>query len=299
MSDHFFLLLNPALPADEDKSSVSWCRVSAAGEKKLGHGTLADAAQASDEAHVTVILPGQFCASYKAQLPGMNRRRQAQAVPFMLEEQLIDDIDDLHFALGETDDGAVDVIVVRRSLMDQWLEQLQAEQIVAQHLVVDYQTISLPSDGWHVWFDDNGIMLRTGQTSGMRIVLTEPMKMLRQLYEEADHKPTTLLVSGNSEGLRDELAAWCETEQISLQQESESILLDSAATTLATLKGTNLLQGSYSHKENMSRQWRPWWPAAAVIAMMVMIQLVNISSIFTLHSHLYIGRSDLLSQSTK
>jgi len=277
MSDHFYLHFNPQPIIDDSEISVSWCRVSAEGDKQLGDGSLAEAAQASEEAHITVILPGQHCAAYQAQLPGMNRRRQAQAVPNMLEEQLIDDIDDLHFALGSTHQDALDVLVVRNSLMAQWLTQLQSQQIVAQHMVADYQTILLPKDGWHLWFDDDGILLRTGSASGMRVALTEPMLLLECLYQEVNEKPTSLRVSGDSESLEEDLQQWCDRHQISLQQEPESNFLEQAVDALAKRKGVNLLQGSYSYKENMSRQWRPWWPAVAVVVVMVVIQMITVT----------------------
>lgn len=277
MSDHFYLLFNQLPLDDQVEPLVSWSRVSSDGDKSFGEGTLAEAAQASDEAHVTVILSGKYCATYQAQMPGMNRRRQMQAAPNVLEDQLIDDIDDLHFAIGDSHQGVVDVAVVSCNLMDDWLARLQEQQIVAQRLIADYQVIALPSEGWHLWFDDEGILLRVGQARGMRVALTEPMLLLERLYQESEEKPVELLVSGDPESLLDELNEWCERHQIALQQDSESVLLASAPQALAANKGINLLQGRYSHKENMSRQWRPWWPAAAVIVAMVIIQMVNVS----------------------
>ena len=36
----------------------------------------------------------------------------------------------------------------------------------------------------------------------------------------------------------------------------------------------NLLQGDYSRREQMGKVWRPWWPAAAMLAGLIVLQLV-------------------------
>ena len=63
-------------------------------------GDLASLTSAVVDKEVIVVVPARDVLLISAQLPKMNRSRLLQALPFALEEQLIDDVEDLHFAAG-------------------------------------------------------------------------------------------------------------------------------------------------------------------------------------------------------
>lgn len=275
MSEHFFLLLDQG-ESETQQPLVKWCCNRADDLGQLQQGSLEQAAEAVQDAQVTVILPGQHCLALQTQLPNASRSRLAQAVPFALEEQLIEDVDDLHFALGESREGLIPVLVIQHALMEQWLEQLEQNGITPKHMLPDYLTLPLPPEGWHLWFDEQGIVLRSGTGSGMRIALNDPMLLLQRLYDEASQKPEQLLVSGNPEGMATRLAEWCSQHEITLLEgDSAADLLLITANTPQGERCINLLQGRYSHQEKMSRQWRPWFPAVAMLATLALFQLIS------------------------
>lgn len=274
MSDHFFLLFD-ADAIDDAEQSVSWCRHHAGDVSNIEHGSLQQAAEASLDAHFTVLVSGQSCVSISADLPNVGRSRMAQAVPFALEEQLIDDVDDLHFALGESQGGAIPVLVVKKQQLQTWVSQLESHDISPQRMVPEYLCIPLPQQGWHLWFDSSRILLRNGVNSGLQLTLTDPILLLQRLFDEATQKPEQLLVSGDAQGLSQHLVKWCaENEMALVEGDHEISLLSVAASRLQTERSINLLQGSFSHKEQMSRQWRPWLPATVVVGVMVLFQVV-------------------------
>ena len=94
------------------------------------HERYADAALAAG-GRVIALAPGADVLLTTATLPTRNRKRMYAAVPFALEEQLISDIDALHFALGNTSQlGPVPVAVVERQHMQQWLDMLQEVELL-------------------------------------------------------------------------------------------------------------------------------------------------------------------------
>jgi general secretion pathway protein L len=74
---------------------------------------------------ITVIIPGEDCLLSSATLPKLNRQRLLQALPFALEEQLITDVQELHFAIGDQIDGIVPVAIIKRQLIETYLELLK------------------------------------------------------------------------------------------------------------------------------------------------------------------------------
>ena len=64
------------------------------------------------------LLPAGDVVTLDAELPARAGAKLLQAVPYALEEQVADDIDDLHFAIGaRAADGRTPVCIVARSLM--------------------------------------------------------------------------------------------------------------------------------------------------------------------------------------
>ena len=274
MSEHFFLLLDQG-ESEEQEPIVRWYREGGSGTAP-SQGSLEQAAEAARDAHVVVVLPGQHCLALPVQLPNASRSRLAQAVPFALEEQLVEDVDDLHFALGESQDGTVPVVVVKHALMERWLAQLEQSSLSPKSMVPDYLALSLPQQGWHLWFGEQGIVLRNGIDGGMQIALNDPLLLLQRLYDEVAQKPEQLLVSGQPGDMAASLVEWCSQHEMALVEgDSEADLLSVAANSLEGDRCINLLQGRYSQQEKMSRQWRPWFPAVAILATIALFQLIS------------------------
>lgn len=101
--------------------------------------TLAQCAAAAQGA-VTLVLPAEHCSAFAVALPTRKARWLQQALAYAAEELLAENVDDLHLSLGEVlEDGRHRVIAIRRSLLQGWLQQLQALGllIVAIHVDAD------------------------------------------------------------------------------------------------------------------------------------------------------------------
>src|SRR3984885_1275477 len=97
MADWLIIRL-PRAPAEQ----ASWIVVDARGgavEAPAG-GPLELAQPAAAGRHVCVLVPGTDVLLMEPELPAKAGTKLAQMVPYALEEQLAEDIDDLHFAIG-------------------------------------------------------------------------------------------------------------------------------------------------------------------------------------------------------
>src|SRR5690606_28376181 len=86
-------------------------------------GPLSLAPMPAGRPHVCVLVPGTDVLLAQPELPAKAGAKLQQIVPYALEEQLAEDIDNLHFAIGRRsgDSTTVPVAVVSQSLMDEWL----------------------------------------------------------------------------------------------------------------------------------------------------------------------------------
>ncbi len=95
-----------------------WLRLGPEGtpQGSIHAGTLQNAAEEAAGLRVVVLVAGTDCLLTEVTIPGKNRQKLLRAVPYTLEDQLSDEVENLHFALGESSaDDRWPVVVINRS----------------------------------------------------------------------------------------------------------------------------------------------------------------------------------------
>ena len=110
MNAPFFLFLPARSNEQTELGSVtlSWVYEDVNNELKLAHGLLSDAAIAAAQKYITIIVPGEDVLFLTAEVPGKNIQRIQQAVPYVLEDSVIDYVDELHFAIKKSSSDSLD-----------------------------------------------------------------------------------------------------------------------------------------------------------------------------------------------
>jgi general secretion pathway protein L len=106
-------------------------------------GPLAAAVPAAAGRRVCALVPGSDVLLADPELPVKSGVKLQQLVPYALEEQLADNIDELHFALGRrsADSPRTPVAVVARSLMDEWLAALRGAGLEPDCMYADCELL--------------------------------------------------------------------------------------------------------------------------------------------------------------
>ena len=140
MADWLLLRL-PRTPEEP----ATWLLASAAGAPLAAtqSGPLAAAAAAAAGRRVCALVPGSDVLLAEPELPAKSGVKLQQLVPYALEEQLADNIDELHFALGRRapDSNRTPVAVVARELMNAWLAELRAAGLEPDCLYADSELL--------------------------------------------------------------------------------------------------------------------------------------------------------------
>ena len=235
--------------------------------------TLADAAAHAAGRRVLVFVPTADVVFRRVTVPTRNRARIAAAVPYLLEDQLAADVDDLHFAVGERGaDGSVAVAIVARTRMDAWFAALHEVGIQPQFLVPDCLALPYQQGAWTLWWASDNAVIRNGLQSGFALDADNVPFVLKRALAEMEPPPEMLWVM-DAGGAGGEAAVPLADMNVPLQSQLE------ARPALAVLKenyneqhAINLLQASYSRREQFGRMWRPWWPAVALLLLWVAAQ---------------------------
>jgi general secretion pathway protein L len=214
-----------------------------------------------------VLIPGPDVLLTQADIPSKQRQRIIQAVPYALEDQLIDDIDNLHFAVGrlEPASGLIAVAVLARTQMETYLQQLHTAGIMPTVLMPDILAVPKPDNGWGMWFFDNIVLVRTGLHTGFAIELHSLETILQMALHEARPPLQLTVFKGPQpiEALRD-----LQTLGIPiLENTNDSGELAWLAQGLLTHSPLNLLQGDYRPIDKMTILWRPWRLTVALLTL--------------------------------
>jgi len=204
--------------------------------------------------HVVVLVPGCELSLFEVQVPGRNRQRVIRAVPYVLEEQLADEVEDLHFALGAVgEDNRYPVAIVERSRMDYWQDLLRERGISASQWVPDI--LAVPSDGgWSLLVDGGMVLVRSGNYAGFA---TDSENLEFSMLQVKEQAPESARVFGST--------------VLDLQGVDLDLVEDPAQPLELLARGytqgpvIDLLQGAYSRREEWGRLFRPWKTSAALL----------------------------------
>ena len=114
---------------DTQADFVEWVSVDQFGGQlgEVSRGDLPTAAADVAGRKVIALVPAFSVLRVAAEIPVRAASKVLKALPFAMEEQLAEDVDDLHFAMGKRDtDDRVPVAIVQREKMDAWLEQIES-----------------------------------------------------------------------------------------------------------------------------------------------------------------------------
>lgn len=125
--------------------------------------------------HVDIIglLPGQVSLCTQVSVPGNQSRYVQQALPFAVEDQIAQDIDEMHLVLGEkVKSGEYNVVCVTHRLFSELYDALNDEQRVGalKAIHLDSQLTSLGDAAFKIILSakDAHIIQDTGQGIGLK-----------------------------------------------------------------------------------------------------------------------------------
>jgi general secretion pathway protein L len=115
---------------------------------------------------IVVWTPAAETLLLRARLPTRSAAKIAQALPYALEDQLIDAPEKLHFAFTQEADGALAVGVTRRERLEGWLAALAAAGLAPARLAPVTLSLPLADRAWTLAFSDGELVLRSGVHAG-------------------------------------------------------------------------------------------------------------------------------------
>jgi general secretion pathway protein L len=211
-------------------------------------------------------------------------------VPYALEEQLADDIDDLHFAIGKrsSDSSRTPVAVVTRALMDQWLSTLKENGLDPELMYADSDLLPHNPGQSVALLEEDVIVVRP--PAGTPVTL--PADALYEALEMAQAGSTESGGAGRGLILYTGAAEWQRhSAQVeALRERFDGIKIQLLASgplalfaqQLPSATSTNLLQGAYAPTTSRAVGLRAWRVAAILLVSLVGLHVAGKAAELTL-----------------
>jgi type II secretion system protein L len=233
--------------------------------------------QASTITSVILLAEAEAVALTAVNFEAHERKLLRQTIPYTLEDDCIEDVDQLHFSLGQIDQSTVQLAIISRQKLEQGLLDLEKQGVEVNQFMSELTFVPLVKNSWSLLVEDGRWLVRSDENRGFCLTSDVAGFGLQLLMDEADQLPDSLMV-------------YCQPDQQSALLNQIPELLRGAvqwhdlaywqviAEGLEQHKptnGINLLQGDFA----LSLPWKKWlktWRIAAILLLSgIVFQLVT------------------------
>ena len=279
MSDWLLLRL-PRSP----EQAATWLVVDARGAPTgpPQSGPLSLAVPRAAGRRVCVLAPGADVLLAAPDVPHKAGARLQQLVPYALEEDLAENIDELHFAIGKrtADSLNTPVAVVARALLDEWLATLRAAGLEPEALYADSDLLPVNPGQAVALLEEDVVSVRPPGGSPVTLpadALGEALEIAQSGADASAGARGLILYTGAAEWQRHSAqveAARPRFDGIKVQLLTGGPLA-LFAQQLPAGTATNLLQGSYAPTATRAVGLKAWRLAAMLLAGLVALHVVG------------------------
>ncbi|MBD3620401.1 MAG: hypothetical protein HUJ28_13095 [Chromatiales bacterium] len=244
-----------------DPDLLQWRVDPSSGEPRFGEGRFAELARTCEDARLLWLVPSEDVLLTEVTIP--NRRELNRATPYVLEDELAEDVENLHFAFGKAEDNdPVPVAVVSRERLQAWLTSLESNGLYPHALVPDVLALPLTEGHVSLLLEGRRGLLRTGPACGLVADDRAFEPLLLTALEAASTTPAGLDVWRCGE-TRTPIPRPAGTPVKEQPCTGNPLTLIPAA--WGRYPPLNLLQGAFRSRR-LARRHAPWWIAAALAA---------------------------------
>lgn len=226
------------------------------------------------------LIPGNEAAFCLADIPAKQQRFITQALPYSVEEQLAQDIETLHLALGNRGDKGYRVAAIDRERMANWFHVFSGwRDLALSGVYADASLLPPKADGWSACVDGEVTMLLGPEGEWFSVQTVNLSMFLQTLVEPGSGAviALTLYLEGQVDGelslLMADRITRNEINVTTEHYESSVVELLALSHQRPDSSAINLCQGSFVTGPEKKSGLAPWRPLVFVAAAWLVLQL--------------------------
>lgn len=226
----------------------------------------------------SIVLPAELALYDRVQLPARSKRQAMQALPFVVEEQLADDIENVHLAVGERQaDGCWPVLAIERARIQQCHDVLSEQGAFPEQMTLDAEMLPATTGELYLILHERRVLVRSSTV--VTAFDLDEASMLLQMLEGGDaFKAVHIFFEAGNEQ-QQLLAEQWSTEFAALGESAVNVkpFTCSLSALLLGQSGSqriNLLQGQFALRK--PSKGVPWWQVAAAAALVAFVMQTSL-----------------------
>ncbi len=265
--------------SSEPQSPVQWLVWSTSQQEVIASGELSSWEQLdeltpyAEKRSCIALLPGSECLIKRVEIPKGAARQFDSMLPFLLEDEVAQDIEDLHLTILDKDATHATVCGVDREWLKQALDLFREANIIFRKVLPDTLAVPLEDQGISALQIDQHWLLRQGhsqrQGNYQAVSISEawlPM-FLQSDWVVADDEEQATTIFSYTAMPNDDVQ-----QQSGLEwQAKPAELVMSLLSQQAITSGVNLLTGTFKTKSSFSKYWRVWQKVAIAACLLVAV----------------------------
>ncbi|TDR19501.1 type II secretion system protein GspL [Marinicella litoralis] len=118
---------------------------------------------------LTLLLPGNWLYLTKTNIPSKSSDVLEKSIPFAIEEELSNEVEDNYFAFRQTADGQQDVIAIEKPQLNNIGAAIRDHQLHVTAIYSEFDWLPKPTNAIVLWFEETYALLRFGSDEVMRV----------------------------------------------------------------------------------------------------------------------------------
>ncbi|WP_179116320.1 type II secretion system protein GspL [Solemya velum gill symbiont] len=273
---------------DESLETCSWMRfVGTSPSAAAQQGTLDELLQEAAGQKLLLVLPAVMVSLLKVQVPAKSDKQFIAALPFALEEELAEDVEQLHFAvMNRAADGQTSVAVTSRQQMQKLFDQLSQHSFSELHVIPETLLLPVNSGSWSLLVTDDHSVLRKSSAAGYGFDSDNLHSLLEcESHAQAEAETEEALKVDVFDFRQQDSSQLAELPQLdSLAWQQQEMNVDDPLTARIGLfqhywsesgdRAHNLLQGVFRIRQEVEGGRRNWLIAASLAAVSLLLLVV-------------------------
>ncbi|MEZ8945521.1 type II secretion system protein GspL [Vibrio sp. 10N.247.311.12] len=259
--------------SSEPQSPVQWLVWSTSQQEVIASGELSSWEQLdeltpyAEKRSCIALLPGNECLIKRVEIPKGAARQFDSMLPFLLEDEVAQDIEDLHLTILEKDATHATVCGVDREWLKQALDLFREANIIFRKVLPDTLAVPFEEQGISALQIDQHWLLRQGNYQAVSISEAWLPMFLQSDWVVADDEEQATTIFSYTAMPSDDVQLQSGIEWQAKPAELVMSLLSQQAIT----SGVNLLTGTFKTKSSFSKYWRVWQKVAIAACLLVAV----------------------------
>ncbi|NRB40359.1 MAG: hypothetical protein HRU20_18145 [Pseudomonadales bacterium] len=229
------------------------------------------------------IAPAIDVANRTIEYSAKEKKHIIKAIPFLLEEDLLTEADDMHVVMAAAADkaNAMDVVAIEGDLLQRWLDTFNDAGVKITHCIAESLFLPESDAQWQIFYRDDVFIIRAHTGESVAVDARHIALSLQMLSDDYASMPSSVELITESDEAQEQamkLMPVAVAPLINAIQIDYADMLSNQFSGVA--KAWNLLTGQYA----VAREWlamvKPWrWVAASLAAVFILNVALTMSEL--------------------